>query len=231
MKKNIKILVIAAHPDDEVLGCGGSMSKWVNNGSDVNILILSEGATSRNAVRNRDNYKDELSDLSRDANKSAKILGVKSIQLFDLPDNRLDSLDLLDIVKIIENKINELKPEVIVTHHLADLNVDHQLIHKATITACRPMPNTCVKKILSFEVPSSTEWQSASNSNHFVPNYFEDISNTIKVKLKALKAYDSEMRKWPHSRSIKSVESLARWRGASVGLEAAEAFTIIREIT
>ena len=116
------------------------------------------------------------------------------------------------------------------THHASDLNIDHQIIHQAVITACRPLPRQSVKRILSFEVPSATEWQSTDAGRPFVPNWFEDIADTLNLKVKALEAYKSEMRVWPHARSIKAVEHLARWRGASVGVEAAEAFMLVREI-
>ena len=226
----MKSLIIAAHPDDEVLGCGGSMAKWSNNGHEVHVLIMAEGATSRDSNRNRENRKDDLSELEKSAKEASKVLGIKSIELMDYPDNRMDSVDLLDVVKIIESYIEKIKPDVVVTHHSGDLNIDHQIVNKAVMTACRPQPENTVKRILSFEVPSSTEWQSTTINNSFIPNWFEDISDTLNLKLKALEAYKSEMREWPHARSIKAVEHLAKWRGATVGCEAAEAFMLIREV-
>ena len=226
----MKILVIAAHPDDEVLGCGGSMAKWSKNGHKVHVLIMAEGATSRDKKRDRVARQKELSHLAQSANKAGKILGVQSVELFDFPDNRMDSVDLLDVVKSVEEHIKKSKPEVVVTHHSGDLNIDHQITQQAVMAACRPQPGHPVKRILSFEVPSATDWQSPTVCNHFVPNWFEDISETLELKIKALNAYKSEMRKWPHARSIEAVEYLARWRGASVGYEAAEAFMLIREI-
>ena len=142
----------------------------------------------------------------------------------------MDSVDLLDVVKEVELFIEKLQPKVVVTHHAGDLNIDHQITHQAVITACRPLPGQTVKRILSFEVPSATEWQSSDYGRPFVPNWFEDISDALELKIKALKAYESEMRKWPHARSIKALEHLARWRGASMGVEAAEAFMLIRDI-
>ena len=226
----MKYLIIAAHPDDEVLGCGGSMAKWSRDGSEVHVLIMAEGITSRDKSRYREVRQKELSHLAKSANKAGEILGVQSVELLDFPDNRMDSIDLLDVVKEVEKKNEELKPDVVVTHHGGDLNIDHRVIHQAVITACRPQPGQTVKRILSFEVPSSTEWQSPSSGNPFVPNWFEDISDTLELKIKALEAYESEMRKWPHARSIKALEHLARWRGATVGAEAAEAFMLVREI-
>ena len=226
----MKYLVIAAHPDDEVLGCGGSMAKRAKEGHEVHVLILAEGVTSRDKQRDRASRTVALSILAKSAKRATDILGVASVELLDYPDNRMDSVDLLDVVKTIEDYTEKLKPDVVITHHAGDLNIDHQIIHHAVITACRPQPEQTVKRILSFEVPSATEWQSPTVFNHFVPNWFEDISETLELKIKALKAYKSEMRKWPHARSIKSVEHLAKWRGTSVGAEAAEAFMLVREI-
>ena len=228
-KKNT-IIIVAAHPDDEVLGCGGSIAKWTQSGDDVHVLILAEGATARDKRRDGDKRKSELTHLANSAHEAGDILGVKSVNLLNLPDNRMDSLDLLNVVKEVEQFIEKLQPKVVVTHHGGDLNVDHQIVHQAVITACRPQPGYPVKRILFFEVSSATEWQSTTAGNTFVPNWFEDISETMDMKIKALEAYKSEMRNWPHARSIKAVEHLARWRGASMGYEAVEAFMLVREI-
>ena len=231
MLDQLKILIIAAHPDDETLGCGGSIAKWSKNGHEVHVLIMAEGATSRDKSRDRGTRQKELSHLARSAKKAGEILGVASVELLDYPDNRMDSVDLLDVVKSVEEHIDKNKPDVVITHHAGDLNIDHQIIHHAVITACRPQPEQTVKRILSFEVQSATEWQSSTVFNHFIPNWFEDISETLELKIKALNAYKSEMRKWPHARSIKAVEHLARWRGASMGYKAAEAFMLVRNIS
>lgn len=226
-----KILVIVAHPDDEVLGCGGSMAKWVKAGDDVQVLFMAEGLTSRDKERNRRNREKELSNLAKSAKKACKILGIKSFELLEYPDNRMDSVDLLDIVKTIEEFIKKVNPQVVVTHHSGDLNIDHQIVHKAVVTACRPQPDHSVRLILSFEVNSATEWQSPTIDSPFVPNWFEDISETFDLKMKALEAYNTEMREWPHARSIKAVEHLCKWRGSIVGCEAAEAFYLVRCIS
>jgi LmbE family N-acetylglucosaminyl deacetylase len=142
----------------------------------------------------------------------------------------MDSVDLLGVIKTVEREVARLKPDTVVTHHNGDLNIDHRIIHEAVVTACRPQPNSTVTRLLTFEISSSTEWQSRMVSNPFVPNFFEDISESLELKIKALEAYESEMREWPHARSIKAVEHLAKWRGASVGVEAAETFMLLREI-
>ena len=226
----MNILIVAAHPDDEVLGCGGSIAKWVKGGHEVHVLVMAEGAPSRDKHRDRASRKETLSILAQSAKRAAEILGVETIELLDYPDNRMDSVDLIDVVKTIEERIEKLQPAMVVTHHAGDLNIDHQITHQAVITACRPQPEQTVKRILTFEVPSATEWISSTYVSPFTPNWFEDISDTLELKIKALEAYESEMREWPHARSIKALEHLARWRGASVGAEAAEAFMLVREI-
>ena len=226
----MRFLVIAAHPDDEILGCGASMRKWSDQGHQVDMLILSEGITSRDAKRDRSKRVLELNKLNKSSQIAKKIIGANSLKLLDFPDNRMDSIDLLDIIKEIEKHIKKIKPDILVTHFLGDLNVDHQIIHRATITAARPEPDNYVKKILCFEIPSSTEWQSTCDPSKFIPNWFEDITETLDYKIRALNAYENEMRDWPHPRSTEAIKSLAKWRGASVGLEAAEAFMLIKAI-
>ena len=223
-------LVVAAHPDDEVLGCGASIYKWATAGDDVHVLILAEGITSRNISLESNATSAALDELAEAARAASRILTVSSLSLHDFPDNSMDTVRFLDIVKIVETFVNKLTPNVVVTHHAGDLNIDHRITHNAVLTACRPLPDCCVKLILCFETPSATEWQSPVFNQPFTPNWFEDVSQTFDVKLKALEAYESEMRNWPHSRSIESVQNLARWRGASVGVEAAEAFMLIRQI-
>lgn len=226
----MNILVVAAHPDDEVLGCGGAIKKHAQQGDLVHVLILAEGATSRTPMRDRDRAQNEISALAKAAHQASEILGVTSLALHDFPDNRMDSCDLLDVIKIIEQAIVLYQPEIIYTHHSGDVNIDHRRIHEAVITAARPTPGHPVKILLFFEVASSTEWQTPGSASTFAPNWFVDISKTLSFKLKALAAYESEMRPWPHSRSIAALEYLARWRGASVGVEAAEAFMLGRNL-
>jgi len=171
-----------------------------------------------------------LSQLEKLAHQAGKILGVNSVTLLGFPDNRMDSLDRLDVIKAVEKEIERLKPDTVVTHHSGDLNIDHRIINEAVVTACRPQPENTVHRILSFEVPSSTEWQSSTSILAFQPNWFEDVSKTIDKKIEALKIYQSEMREWPHSRSLKNIINLSKYRGSSVGREAVEAFVLLREI-
>jgi LmbE family N-acetylglucosaminyl deacetylase len=225
------VLVVAAHPDDEVLGCGGTIARHADAGDLVRVLIVAEGATSRQGQSDRAEVAEELTSLAQAAQTTSTILGAVGVELMNLPDNRLDSLDRLDLIKQIEERITRHQPQVVYVHHAGDVNVDHRRLHEAVVTACRPNPGQPVRRLLSFEVASSTEWQPPGSAPAFHPNWFVDISAQWERKCLALEAYASEMRPWPHARSIKSLEHLARWRGAQVGVEAAEAFCLLREIT
>ena len=231
-KKNIgkTILVVAAHPDDEVLGCGASIAKWTASGSIVHILIMAEGSTSRDLVRNRDTKSEELLLLEKSAHQAGSILGAASVKLLGFPDNRMDSLDRLDVIKAIEAEIERIKPHTVVTHHCGDVNIDHRITHEAVVTACRPQPGHSVRLLLAFEIMSSTEWQPPGSIFVFQPNWFEDVVKTFDLKIKALDCYQSEMREWPHPRSLNNIKNLAQYRGSMVGCEFAEGFMLLRII-
>lgn len=228
--QNLKVLVIAAHPDDEVLGCGGTMSRMSKEGHKVYTLILGEGITSRDKKRDVRKRRHDLSELQKYVENANKILGVTKTFDFNLPDNRFDTVPLLDIIKTIEQVKTEIAPDIIFTHHHGDLNIDHQITFRTTITACRPVKDETVKEIYSFEIPSSTEWNISSSSTYFMPNHFVDISETLKIKINALKQYKSEIKKFPHPRSPEAVEIIAKRWGIQVGLKAAEAFEVVRII-
>ena len=220
-----KILVVAAHPDDEVIGCGGTIAKLKKQGNEIHVLFIADGESSRN-VKNLSNL---ILKRKKSATKASKVLGIKKIYFCDLPDNKLDSLSRLSITKLVEKYLFKIKPHTVLTHFFGDLNIDHQIVSKAVITSCRPQKENSVKKLLFFEIPSSTEWQITNKkSNIFYPNWFEDITKTKNKKIKALKAYQSEMRKWPHPRSIKGINSLMQVRGATAGYKFAEAFVLGR---
>lgn len=224
-----KVLIIAAHPDDEVLGCGGTIAKHAQHGDEVYSLILGEGITSRHSQRGRA-ITEELEHLKLAAEQAAKILGIKKVFFKDFPDNRFDTIPLLEIVKAIEEVKGEVKPDIIYTHHQGDLNIDHQITFKAALTACRPLKGESVKEIYSFEIPSSTEWNSPDAGTYFIPNVFVDITETFDKKIEALRAYKGESRDYPHPRSPRAVELIARRWGVSVGRELVEAFRLVRWI-
>ena len=219
---NKTILVIAAHSDDEALGCSGVIARHVSEGDSVHLLFMTDGVASRlesGDGKNRLTYAQDAS----------KILKVDSFTNLNFPDNKMDSIPLLDVVKEIEDKISQVQPEVIYTHHIGDLNIDHQITHKAVITACRPHPGFCVRKIYAFEVLSSTEWQTPGVES-FCPNMFIDITDYIDIKKQVLKVYSAEMHQTPHSRSIDNAIRLNAVRGNSIGVDYAEAFVLIRMI-
>jgi N-acetylglucosamine malate deacetylase 1 len=222
-----RVAAIVAHPDDEVLGCGGTLRRHVLAGDAVSVVILADGETSRETVGEA---AASIERRSTAAQQAAGILGVGNVQMHSLPDNRLDRETLLDIVKIVERHIGEIRPDIVYTHHAGDLNVDHRRVHEAVATACRPQLGHPVETLLFFEIASSTEWQPPHSAPPFLPNWFVDISATLATKLEALTAYGHEMRDWPHPRSYRGVEHLARWRGAIAGCDAAEAFMLGRKI-
>jgi len=224
-----KILVVAAHPDDEILGCGAAMAKWTAAGHAVSIAILGEGATSRYA-RRQDGQPEELSELQRSARAAAQVVGVHDLTFHALPDNRFDELPLLEVVKVVEERIAGLGPSRVVTHHASDLNVDHRVTFQAVLTATRPKPGHPVKEVLSFEVASSTEWGFQTIEPVFRANHFEDVSATLDKKLQALGKYASEMCAFPHPRSLEAVTAIARRWGSVVGCQAAEAFSLVRAV-
>ncbi len=221
-----RIAVIAAHPDDEVLGCGGTMAWHAARGDRVDVLIVAEGVTSRDPNRDASSRADALAQLRGTARLANDVLGTSGLEFGGYPDNRLDSVDLLDIVKTVESFLAGVNPSVIYTHCGSDLNVDHRIVSQAVSTAARPMPGARVHTLLHFEVASSTEWQTPGAFPSFVPNWFVDVSATLAKKIEALSVYADEMRPWPHARSLKAIEQLARWRGATVGVEAAEAYSL-----
>tara|TARA_B100001093_G_C26847607_1_gene1023626 strand:+ start:1760 stop:2476 length:717 start_codon:yes stop_codon:yes gene_type:complete len=221
-----KILIIAAHPDDELLGLGGTINQCsTKKKSKVKLLIMSKGLTSRDNKLDKGKMNTQI----QNANKAAEILGIKDIKFADLPDNRFDSVDLLDIVKIIENEIKDFKPDVIFTHHEKDLNIDHQNVFQAVLTATRPLPGTKSLLLITFETPSSTEWQAQDSHTAFNPNFYNKISKAnLVAKQKAMKSYINEYRPYPHPRSSKALEIIARRWGTVIGEEFVEAFKIIR---
>lgn len=222
------ILIFAAHPDDEVLGCGGTIAKLADEGENIYVVFLADGVLSR--AEDQRNHQVKLHTRRTAAQKACDILGVKSVFFGDFPDNRMDTVALLDITKAVEELITKHQPEMVFTHHSGDVNIDHRRLHEAVVTACRPQHGHPVKTLLCFEVASSTEWQLPGSAPLFAPNWFVDISKTLDRKLSALEAYADELRNWPHPRSKQGIEHLAHWRGATVGVDAAEAFMLGRQL-
>ncbi|SEW03384.1 N-acetylglucosaminyl deacetylase, LmbE family [Chitinophaga arvensicola] len=224
--------MVVAHPDDELLGVGGSMHRLIKEfGCIVNVIILGEGITSRSDLRDRELWKKELEIHQANILKAKEAIGFHSVKTYDFPDNRFDTVALLDIVKVVEQEKKNTAAQVIFTHHGGDLNVDHQRTFEAVITACRPMENEPVRTIITFETPSGTEWRASTDPRHFIPNMFLQISEEdLQAKVKGMEAYEFEKRAYPHPRSPLALKILAQRWGVAVGCEYAEAFAIIRSI-
>lgn len=223
------VLVVAAHPDDEVLGCGGTIARLAREGHEVHIAILGEGITSRYRQREHADLA-LLEQLHARSHDVAKLLGARSLSLHQLPDNRFDTVPLLDVIKIVESLVERLRPETVYTQHGGDLNIDHVVTYRATLTATRPVAGMPVSAVYAYEVASSTEWAFQRFSPAFHANAFVDISDTLELKIEAMQRYESEARPFPHPRSPEALRAIARRWGSVVGCSAAEAFELIRTV-
>lgn len=224
----MKVLVIAAHPDDEVLGCGGTIARLASEGHDVFIAILGEGMTSRYA--NREDAVAQLGMLHASARRVAEFLRARELFFGDLPDNRFDTIPLLSVVSFIESLISRLSPQVVYTQHGGDLNIDHVITFRATLTATRPMAGTPVRAVYAYPVGSSTEWAFQQFAPSFQPNVYVDISGTLDRKVQAMALYETESRLFPHPRSAEALRAQAAVWGSGCGVMAAEAFELIRQV-
>lgn len=223
-----RVLVVAAHPDDEILGVGATVAKHVAQGDEVYALILGEGQTSRGEHR-EDISQGVVEELHKNTMESASKVGYRNVYFENFPDNRFDQVDLLDIVKAVEHKIREIQPEIIYTHYSGDLNIDHQYTARAVLTATRPIGDYPVKEIYAFETLSSTEWNfDYSVQPAFSPNVYVDITEYYEKKEAAMNCYVSELCQYPHPRSLEGMDVLSRTRGIAAGMKRAEAFMLIR---
>ena len=225
----MNVLVLAAHPDDELLGCGGTAARLAREGHSVHIAILGEGITSRKK-QPVSAETDALLSLHAASRQVAGLLGATHISQHGLPDNRFDSIPLLDVIKIVEQLIEGIRPTAIYTHHGGDLNVDHQVLSRAVLTATRPIQGHCVRELYMFEIASSTEWTFQQLSPVFKPNVFVDISDTLNLKIEGMRQYETEARPSPHPRSPEALRAIAQRWGSVVGCKAAEAFELVRWI-
>jgi LmbE family N-acetylglucosaminyl deacetylase len=227
-----RIMIVAAHHDDELLGLGASMNFLIRNHNVCShVIILGEGLTGRSETRDTDIWREELKIQKKDAAKAKDEIGYHTMNFYDLPDNRFDTIPLLDIVKIIEKEKQIYLPDIVFVHHGGDLNIDHQRTFQAVITATRPMQGETVKSIFCFETPSVTEWRSTSDPFTFTANFFIPfLKDNLEAKLRGMESYRYEKRKFPHPRSPEALEITARKWGITIGCEYAEAFYLVRNI-
>jgi len=227
---NQSILIIAAHPDDEVLGCGGILSK-ISNKSKVSIIFIGEGSSCRYSDLKADEIKNDIREREIAANRAANGYSLKDLEFFNLPCGRLDQIPIIEINKIIESKISRFKPDIIFTHDPFDVNNDHKIIYRSTIMSTRPNSRSNVPTILTYEVPSSSECGFSPNEQ-FSPNYFVQLSKLdIEKKFETLSYYNSEINDFPFPRSFKGIQTYARFRGMQAAVEYAEAFKLVRSIS
>lgn len=225
-------MIVVAHPDDELLGLGASMNKLITEYSiTAHVIILGEGITSRSDNRDIRKWESELAVHKQNIGNAQKAIGYQSVSIYDFPDNRFDTVALLDIIKVIEKEKSQFNPEIIFTHHGGDVNIDHQRSFEAVLTACRPMAQERVKTIVTFETPSGTEWRASSDPKHFIPNLFISVTeDNLNAKIKGMESYEFEKRTYPHPRSPQALKIQAQRWGVLIGANFAEAFQIIRMI-
>jgi LmbE family N-acetylglucosaminyl deacetylase len=221
----MRILTVAAHPDDETLGAGATMARFASASHEVHVCILTDGVTARHR---------HVDQQQKCAMRACEVLGVSNVMFCGLPDQRLDSLPLLDVITPIEKFVDQIQPDLVFTHFSQDANQDHRVVFQATLVATRPTADTSVSTVLCYETASSTEWAPPFPGSVFSPNLFVDISTTLPTKLDALREYEhtfaGEMQPFPHPRSYEALEAISRRHGATAGVGAAEAFMLVRHI-
>jgi LmbE family N-acetylglucosaminyl deacetylase len=217
------VLVVAAHPDDELLGAGGTLARHARRGAAVHALVLSDGASSR--------YEADMAEvLAKSAQRAGEVLGLASVQVGSLPDQRLDAVPLLEVTRLVEAVTDELRPDVVYTHFPGDVNADHGVVARAAWTACRPFVLPGLRRFAVFETPSSTEWAWPLDGAEFVPNSFVDIADTLPDKLAAMACYETELRDYPHPRSLRALRERAAYWGCRAGRAEVEPFRVLREV-
>ena len=224
----MKILVVAAHPDDEVYGMGGTIAKLASEGHEVHVLIVTDGSTTQYAGRS--DLEEILKRKRNETLDAAQILGVSKVHFGSLPDMKLDTVSHVEVNRTIEQVISAIQPEVVYTHFYADVNLDHQMVYRSTLVAVRPVPGQCVKELYCYYVPSSTEWSPQLANTAFLPNVRVDISDYSSIKERALLAYKTEIREYPHPRSARYVQEMDYSCGLQWGIGNSENFMLLRKI-
>jgi LmbE family N-acetylglucosaminyl deacetylase len=217
------VVVVAAHPDDEILGAGGTFARLVQTGEDVHAIIMAEGASSR--------YPAEMAQtLEKSAQRAAEQLGFAGLSFGPFADQRLDVEPLVDVTQYIQAILAPLRPRAVFTHFPGDANADHTVVARAAWTACRPYAASWLRRFAVFETPSSTEWGWSMPGNGFKPTLYVDITGTLETKLAAMACYESELREYPHPRSLRALRERAAFWGSHVGVAYAEPFRVFREV-
>lgn len=225
-----KVLIIGAHPDDDILGCGGIMSKYARTGTEFRVIFIAEGSSCRFNLDELNSEEVVSTIIKRNSFgiKALEKLGVTQYHFYNLPCGRLDTISIIEVNKIIEKEVSQFQPDTIYTHAESDANHDHGIVFKASIMATRPCNTFKVKSVYSYEILSSSEWKFTSS---FEPNSFEELDELdVKNKWEALAEYETEIREFPFPRSLEGISTLAKYRGLQAGVKYAEAFRLIRKI-
>lgn len=223
----MKILVVAAHPDDEIYGMGGTMAKMAAEGHEIHVLIVTDGCTAQYA--HREDLQQIIAKKQEEAQNANGLLGVKQVHFGMLPDMRLDTVPHVEVNRVIEEAVRQVQPDAVYTHFYGDVNLDHQMVYRSTLVAVRPVPGQCVKELYCYFVPSSTEWNVQLTHTAFLPNVMADISRYSDLKEQALQAYQTELRAYPHPRSAQYVREMDRACGLQWGIGSAERFMLLRK--
>jgi LmbE family N-acetylglucosaminyl deacetylase len=224
VQERTRVVVIGAHPDDELLGAGGTLARHVLAGDEVHAVVVADGAGSR--------YPPELvATLEKQARRAAEVIGFASLRFLSLPDQRLDTIPLIELTQRLEGALDEIGPAVVYTHFPGDVNADHGLVARCAWTACRPYSRPRLRRFAVFETPSSTEWSWPMPGTQFQPSLFVDVTDTLAVKIAAMECYETELRDYPHPRSSRALRERASYWGSHVGRPAAEPFVVLREVT
>ncbi len=225
----MRVLVIAAHPDDEVYGMGGTIAKLTSKGHEVHILIVTDGCTAQ--YRDYENLPEIIERKKEESKKANALIGVKQVHFGNLPDMQLDVIPHIELNEVIENVIERVRPKEVYTHFYGDVNLDHQMVYKSTLVAVRPVPDQCVKRLYAYSVPSATEWSPQMIETSFTANVFSNIEDFELQKELAIATYQTELRNYPHPRSIKSIKALDLAVGLQCGMQSSESFILLRSLS
>lgn len=219
----MRVIVIAPHPDDEVLGCGGTIAKHSANGDSVYVCVMTKGYKPL--------FADEMEFIVKDECRNAdKLLGVKETFFLDFPAAMLEEVLRYKINDAIVERIQHVRPDIVYIPHRGDMQIDHKMIVDAAMVALRPKYDHVVKKIYAYETLSETGWDIPNTANEFIPTVYNDISNYMNDKTEAIKCFKTQLAEYPNARSVEAIKALAMYRGATMKMNAAEAFVLIREL-
>lgn len=219
----MRVLVIAPHPDDEIIGVGGTIAKRANDGDEVFVCVVTKGKSPI--------FNDEFIEQGRkECRKADKKLGVKETIFLDFPAVMLETVPRYEFNGKISEVVNSIKPDEVYIPHRGDMQIDHQMVVDAAMVAVRPRGNNYPKRVYAYETLSETGWNIPNIVNEFIPTVYEDITDTYEMKLEAMAIFESQLSVFPEARSIGAIEALAKYRGATVSVKAAEAFSLVREV-